>query len=72
MFEKLTTDKELSDLLRKSREKVSSMSGADRDEMFEAQAKSFARSLQPCEHGVVDFEQCQDCRRAALEAKDAG
>lgn len=29
----------------------------------EAQAASYARSLAPCEHGVVDFEQCPECRK---------
>jgi hypothetical protein len=31
----------------------------------EAQRQSLVRAmLQPCEHGVLDFEDCGDCRKA--------
>jgi hypothetical protein len=30
----------------------------------EAQRRSWVRAMQPCEHGVLDFEQCSDCRKA--------
>lgn len=66
---KLADDEELNDLLRRSRDKVAAMSPEERKAMIEAQAHSYARSLQPCEHGTVDFEQCNDCRRQALEAQ---
>jgi hypothetical protein len=30
----------------------------------EAQRQSLVRAMQPCEHGVLDFEDCGDCRKA--------
>jgi hypothetical protein len=30
----------------------------------EAQRQSWVRAMQPCEHGVLDFEDCGDCRKA--------
>ena len=29
--------------------------------MWEAQRQSWARSMEPCEHGVRDWETCPDC-----------
>jgi len=38
----------------------------------EAQRASFVRGMTtPCEHGVLDFEQCAECRAALNEARDA-
>jgi hypothetical protein len=30
----------------------------------QAQRQSLVRAMQPCEHGVLDFEDCGDCRKA--------
>lgn len=51
------TDPELLDLLRKAaRHKMT-------PEEIEAQRASFVRAFTtPCEHGVLDFETCVDCR----------
>jgi hypothetical protein len=36
---------------------------AERKAMMKAQRESFVRAMTtPCEHGVLDFEQCGDCR----------
>lgn len=29
----------------------------------EAQRESWIRAMAPCEHGVLDFEDCADCRK---------
>lgn len=36
-------------------------------EEIQAQRESWARAMAPCEHGVRDWEDCQDCRRRALK-----
>lgn len=41
---------------------VRTLSPEDYASMVAAQSLSYARSLAPCEHGMVDFEQCADCR----------
>ena len=61
---KLTMDHELADLLRASRVKIAAMSPAEYAAMIEAQRQSFARAMAPCEHGIVDWETCPDCRAA--------
>lgn len=35
------------------------------DEEKEAQRQSWARSMEPCEHGVRDWETCAGCRQRA-------
>lgn len=32
---------------------------------IEAQRQSLGRALSPCEHGIFDFEECPECRKAA-------
>jgi hypothetical protein len=34
----------------------------EREEM-QAQRESWIRAMAPCEHGVADFEDCEECRR---------
>lgn len=44
-------------------EAVSRMSEDEYLVMMEAQKESFIRAMAtPCEHGVLDFETCPDCR----------
>lgn len=40
-------------------------------EELQAQRESWIRAMAPCEHGVADFEECQQCR-AALSGKETG
>lgn len=42
---------------------VKAMSPEEYAAMIKAQSESYGRSLAPCEHGMVDFEQCPDCRQ---------
>jgi hypothetical protein len=51
------------------------MSASEKQAMYEKQRQSFVRAMTtPCEHGVLDFEQCPECRLAAAlraRAKEA-
>jgi hypothetical protein len=38
---------------------------------YQAQRESWARAMAPCEHGIRDWEQCEECGRAA-GGDDAG
>ena len=54
---------DLKDLLRKAAQHRMT------PEEIEAQRQSWVRGMTtPCEHGVVDFEQCPKCRAAATLA----
>ena len=58
-------DDELENLLRKAAQRKMT------PEEYEAQRQSWVRGMtQPCEHGVVDFEQCPDCRAQADKQED--
>lgn len=52
------------ELLAEAVARVNAMTPAELDEMQAAQRESWRRSLTPCEHGRVDFEQCFVCRTA--------
>lgn len=56
----------LIDLIEKSKAKLAAMSDEERQAMWQAQRESFVRAMTtPCEHGVLDFEQCPQCRAPA-------
>ena len=56
-------NKELEDLVAKSKEIVAKMTPEEREAMLQEQKKSFVRGMMTrCEHGVLDFEQCPKCR----------
>jgi len=56
-------DTELSALLEKAKQRMALMTPEERAKMFEEQKASFVRAMTtPCEHGVLDFETCPDCR----------
>lgn len=63
-------DEDLAKLIEQSKARVAAMTPEEYAAMIEAQAASYARSLLACEHGIVDFEQCDDCRSQALEANN--
>lgn len=53
----------LDDLLRSAVEAFKTLPPAERHRVIAAQRRSFIRGMTtPCEHGVLDFEQCGDCR----------
>lgn len=55
--------KGVSELVEQSKARLAAMSEDERQAMWKAQRESFARAMTtPCEHGVLDFEQCSECR----------
>lgn len=58
-------------LLQNAREQLARMTPKQREEMYARQRESFVRAMTArCEHGELDFEQCQECRRATENAED--
>ncbi len=57
---------DLDKLIEESKARVAAMSPAERAEMHRLQAESYARSLKPCKHGMVDWEDCMACRHEAM------
>lgn len=56
-------DKNLKKLLEDAKKSVAKMSPAEYAAMMEAQKQSFVRAMTtPCEHGMLDFEDCEKCR----------
>jgi hypothetical protein len=57
------TNDELQDLVQKANARLAAMSPEDQAAHWEAQRQSFVRGMTtPCEHGELDFEQCERCR----------
>ena len=49
--------------LERAREWVRTATPEQKAEMARKQRESFIRAMTtPCEHGVLDFEQCPECR----------
>ena len=56
-------ESDIDELLRRSVEAFKAMTPEARAAMIAAQRASYIRGMTtPCEHGVLDFEQCGDCR----------
>jgi hypothetical protein len=54
---------ELETLLKRAVEAYDRMTPEQKATMHEAQRQSWVRGMTArCEHGVLDFEQCPDCR----------
>lgn len=54
---------ELDKLLEQAKQHMARMTPENRRKVYEEQKLSLARAfLTPCEHGVLDFEQCPYCR----------
>lgn len=54
---------ELAAALIRAKDWWDNASSEQRADMRKAQRESFIRGMTtPCEHGVLDFEQCPDCR----------
>lgn len=56
------SDEKLLNLLARAKAKVAAMSEPERNEMLKAQKQSWLRAMQPCEHGIGDWEECGQCR----------
>jgi hypothetical protein len=54
---------ELEELLERAKARVSAMTPEEYEAMIQAQRESFVRGMMTrCEHGLLDFEQCGECR----------
>lgn len=65
---------ELMQLIAGAQSRRDAMTPEQKAEHDRLQRESLARGMAPCEHGVLDFETCPDCRRRAaaiLKAKQA-
>lgn len=50
------------ELIAKARAAYDAMTPEQQADMWRAQKESYVRGMKPCEHGVLDFETCPDCR----------
>lgn len=57
--------KTISMLLAEANARVAAMSLEEQEAMWKAQRESWVRGMAPCEHGISDWEDCPDCRKAA-------
>lgn len=59
-------DADIRQMLDKIERERAAMPAAERAELerreIEAQRESWLRAMAPCEHGMADFEQCEECR----------
>lgn len=55
---------EILSLIDQAKARGAAMTTEEWEAMYDAQRESFARGMAtPCEHGVLDFEQCAECRK---------
>jgi len=54
----------IDELLRVAKARFEAMTPEEKAAMIEAQRQSWLRGMAPCEHGVADWEDCPDCRKA--------
>lgn len=60
---------DLQRLFALAKARVDAMTPAERAEMHQAQRESWVRGMcTPCEHGELDFEQCQECRAGSRKS----
>lgn len=61
----------LEEQLERAKARVARMTPEELERMYEAQKQSFVRGmLARCEHGVLDFEQCGECRSNYRESQE--
>lgn len=62
---------DLNELLKQAKARVDAMTPAEGAEMHQAQRERWVRGMcTPCEHGVLDFEQCPECRAPSSNAAE--
>lgn len=54
---------DLTNKLKEAKAAYDAMTEAEKEAMKKAQLDSWMRGMAPCEHGVLDWETCPDCRR---------
>lgn len=58
----LVTSPELLAALEESRIRYDAMTPEEKAEVDRKQRESWIRAFGPCDHGVLDFEECPQCR----------
>lgn len=59
---KAMTEKSIDQLLVEAKAKYEALSPEEKTKADQAQKESFVRAMTtPCEHGVLDFEDCHEC-----------
>lgn len=58
----MSADAELARLIREAGARYDALTPEQKAAHDAAQRESFIRAMGPCEHGVRDFETCQQCR----------
>jgi hypothetical protein len=54
---------DLGELIKQAVARLEAMTPLEREVHWKAQRESFVRAMNtPCEHGQLDFEQCDQCR----------
>lgn len=62
--------RDITKLLAEAKARVERMTPEEYAAMIREQAKSWARGMAPCEHGVRDWETCPDCRAEATQKEE--
>lgn len=60
-----TQSDKLRELAERAMERFNALPPDEQEAHRQAQRESWVRGMEPCEHGVLDFEQCSDCRSLA-------
>lgn len=56
-------DFDLKEAARKAQQRLAAMTPEEQQRHWDAQRESFVRGMTtPCEHGMLDFEDCEQCR----------
>lgn len=64
---------DLQQMLTDAVERVKAMTPEEQAAMRQAQRESWMRGMtQGCEHGVLDYEQCPQCRGESKEGQNDG
>lgn len=73
MKSRVKTMTDLQQMLADAVARVKAMTPAEKAAMYQAQRESWLRGMtQGCEHGVLDFEQCPQCRSKPVDGQSDG
>jgi hypothetical protein len=63
----------LDELIAQSKVRLAAMTEEERQAMWQAQRESMVRAMTTgCDHGVLDFEDCPQCRNISPSPKERG
>jgi hypothetical protein len=61
-FRPTPTDNKLKQLVAEAQARYDALTPEEKAAHDQAQRESWMRGMGPCEHGVYDFEDCEQCR----------